>query len=86
MNMKNNEKASDYISRVIAVANEMKTCGEMLSEKIIVEKVLRSLTTDFYYIVVATEHSKDTIIMRIEELQSRLEARELRFTERKFER
>ena len=33
LNMKNNEKVSEYISRVILITNEMKTCGETLSDK-----------------------------------------------------
>ncbi|XP_058776869.1 uncharacterized protein LOC131651219 [Vicia villosa] len=50
------------------------------------EGVLRSLTPLFDYIVVAIEHSKDLDTMRIEELQSSLEAQELRLTERTSER
>ena len=57
--MKNNEKVSEYISRMILITNEMKACGETLSEQVIIEKVLRSLTPQFDYIVVAIEHSKD---------------------------
>ncbi|KAK2363413.1 hypothetical protein QL285_088402 [Trifolium repens] len=84
--MKNNEKVPEYISRVIVITNEMKACGETLSEQVIIEKVLRSLTPQFDYIVVAIEHSKDLSSMRIEELQSSLEAQELRLTERNSER
>src|ERR1043165_82227 len=86
LNMKNNEKVSEYISRVILITNEMKACGETLFEQVIIEKVLRSLTPQFDYIVVAIEHSKDLETMRIEELQSSLEAHELRLTGRTFER
>lgn len=42
--MKDNEKVREYISRVIVVTKLMKACGEMLSEQVIIEKVLRSLT------------------------------------------
>ncbi|KAK2399118.1 hypothetical protein QL285_048980 [Trifolium repens] len=86
LNMKNNEKVPEYISRMILITNEMKACGETLSEQVIIEKVLRSLTPQFDYIVVAIEHSKDLSSMRIEELQSSLEAQELRLTERNSER
>ncbi|KAK2364715.1 hypothetical protein QL285_089556 [Trifolium repens] len=86
LNMKNNEKVSEYISRMIVITNEMKACGETLSEQVIIEKVLRSLTPQFDYIVVAIEHSKDLETMRIEELQSSLEAHELRLTERTSEK
>lgn len=63
----------------------MKSCGEALFEKVIIEKVLRLFTPQFNYIVVATKHSKDTNTMRIEELQSSLETQELHLTERNFE-
>ncbi|KAK2372329.1 hypothetical protein QL285_073474 [Trifolium repens] len=86
LNMKNNEKVPEYISRMILITNEMKACGETLSEQVIIEKVLRSLTPQFDYIVVAIEHSKDLSSMRIEEVQSSLEAQELRLTERNSKR
>src|ERR1044072_474696 len=86
LNMKKNDKVSEYISRVILITNEMKAYGETLSEQVIIKKVLRSLTPQFDYIVIAIEHSKDLEILRIEELQSSLEAHELRLTERTSER
>ncbi|KAK2356374.1 hypothetical protein QL285_093712 [Trifolium repens] len=86
LNMKNNEKVPEYISRMILITNEMKACGETLSEQVIIEKVLRSFTPQFDYIVVAIEHSKDLSTMKVEELQSSLEAHELRMTERTPER
>ncbi|KAK2386221.1 hypothetical protein QL285_060140 [Trifolium repens] len=86
LNMKNNEKVPEYISRMILITNEMKACGETLSEQVIIEKVLRSLTPQFDYIVVAIEHSKDLSTIKVEELQSSLEAHELRMTERTSER
>ena len=58
----------DYISRVIVVTNEMKSCEETLSEQVIIEKVLRSLTPQFDYIVVAIKYSKGTNTVIIDEL------------------
>ena len=86
LSLKNNEKVPDYISRVIMVTNEIKSYEETLYEQVIIEKVLRSLTFQFDYIVVPIEPSKDTITMRIEELQSSLEVQELRLTERNSEK
>jgi hypothetical protein len=71
---------------MILITNEMKACGETLSEQVIIENALRSLTPQFDYIVVVIEHSKDLSTMRLEELQSSLEAQELRLTERTSER
>ncbi|PNX68410.1 pectinesterase, partial [Trifolium pratense] len=55
----------------------MQNCGENITE-MVVEKVLRSLTPSFDYVVVAIEYSKDTTTMKIEELQSALEAHEIK--------
>lgn len=65
LNMKNNDKVPDYISIVILITNKMKYCGKTLSEKVIIESVLISLTPQFDYIVAATEHSKDLSTMII---------------------
>ncbi|XP_050888532.1 uncharacterized protein LOC127093633 [Lathyrus oleraceus] len=85
-NMKNSGKIPNYISRVVLIINEMKSCGKTLSGQVIIEKVLISLTPYFDYIVVVIGHSKDLSSMRIKELQSSLEAQELCLTERTFER
>ena len=84
--MKDNGKVSEYISRVILITNEMKACGKTLSEQVIIEKILRSLTSQFDYIMVAIGHSKNLSTMRVEKLQSSLEAHELRMTARTSER
>lgn len=64
--MKKNVKIPDYISRGILITNEIKLCLETLSDDMIIEKVHRSLTPTFNYIVVAIKHSKDlsTIILK----------------------
>lgn len=51
--MKNNEKVSDDISRVIVVTNGMKSYGETISEQVTIDNILRSLTPQFDYIVVS---------------------------------
>ena len=64
--MKSNEKVPTYIFKVFMSTNEMKSCGETLFEQVIIEKVLRSLTPQFDYIVIEIEHSKELSTMRIE--------------------
>ncbi|XP_058783017.1 uncharacterized protein LOC131657663 [Vicia villosa] len=75
LNMKNNEKVPVYISRVILITNKMKACRERLSEHVIIENILRSLTPQFGFIFVEIKHSKNLKTMRIEELQRKAKKR-----------
>ncbi|MCH81937.1 retrovirus-related pol polyprotein from transposon TNT 1-94, partial [Trifolium medium] len=84
--MEEDQKVSDYFSKLLALVNQMQNCGETISYEMVVEKVLRSLTLSFDYIVVAIEYSKDTTTMKIEELQSALEAHEIKMLSRGSER
>ncbi|WVZ25062.1 hypothetical protein V8G54_003606 [Vigna mungo] len=63
--------------QVLSITNQMKRCGESISDVMVVEKIMRSLPQRFDYIVVAIQESKDTGKMKIEELQSSLEAHEI---------
>lgn len=53
--MKEYESLSDYSSRVIVVANQLKANGETLSITQIIEKIIRSLNPKFEHIVVTFE-------------------------------
>jgi len=60
----------------------MKSCGETITELMIVEKIMHSLPRKFDYIAVAIEESHDLAAMKVEELQSSLEAHEMRLVNR----
>jgi len=70
--MKDGESMNDYIGRTLAIANHMTSGGERLEQTIIVEKVLRSMTPKFNYVVCSFEESNDVTALSIDELQSSL--------------
>ena len=86
MQMEDDQKIAEYISKLINLVNQMKACGEAMTDQQIVEKIMRTLSPRFDFIVVAIQESKDVKTLKIEELQSSLEAHELMVSERSSER
>ncbi|XP_004513353.1 uncharacterized protein [Cicer arietinum] len=80
--MENNENVTDYFNRVETITNQMKDNGEVMTEVVIIENILRTLTQRYDHIVVAIEESKNLDTMKLEDLQSSLKAHELRVKER----
>lgn len=80
--MKEEEIINNFITRIIRLVNQVKACGETVTEQYVVTKILRSLTPRFDNVVVAIEELKDLVTMRKEELQSSLEDHEKRMGER----
>ncbi|GAU33416.1 hypothetical protein TSUD_21090 [Trifolium subterraneum] len=76
MHMKESETVSNYITRVQTVVNQLTRNGETATDARVVEKILRSLTDKFEYIVCAIEESKDLSTLSVEELAGSLEAHE----------
>lgn len=72
LSMKNSEIVSDYISRLQSVANQLRVNGEKLDELRVVEKIARSLTCRFDYVVTAIEEGRGFSTMTVEGLQSSL--------------
>ena len=83
LEMKAGETVSDYFARVMSVANKMR--GEQMTDVTIVEKILRSLTEKFNYIVCSIEESKDIDQLSVDELQSSLIVHEQKFHKRNGE-
>ncbi|XP_004301387.1 PREDICTED: uncharacterized protein LOC101292803 [Fragaria vesca subsp. vesca] len=79
LEMKVGESVTDYISRVMMVANDMRNYGEDMQDVKIVEKILRTLTDKFNYIVCSIEESKDIDSLSVDELQSSLIVHEQKF-------
>ncbi|KAL3514657.1 hypothetical protein ACH5RR_027374 [Cinchona calisaya] len=79
LEMKKDETITAYFARAMMVSNKMRSNGEDMPDRKIVEKILRTLTEKFTYIVVSIEESKDTDNMSIDELQSSLVVHEQKF-------
>jgi len=57
-----------------------------MNDQQIVEKIMRTLSSRFNFILVAIQESKDVKTLKIGELQSSMEAHELMVSERSSER
>lgn len=75
---KEGETVDNFFARTLTIANKMKAHGETMSQTIINEKVLRSMTSKFDYVVCSIEESNDLNKLTIDELQSSLLVHEQR--------
>jgi RNase H-fold protein (predicted Holliday junction resolvase) len=76
--MKIGELIEDYFFGILDIANKMNAHDENMSQGIIVEKILCSLSSRFNYVVCSIEESNDVTTMTIDELQSSLLVHEQR--------
>ena len=72
LRMKSRESVTDYFSRTMAIVNKMRIHGDKTEDVLIVEKILRSLTLNFNFIVCFIEEANDVGLLSIDELQSSL--------------
>src|ERR1051325_7713753 len=80
--MEDNESISDFFNIVTKLVNQIKICGETLTTRVVVSKILRSLFPKFDHVVVAIEEGKDLSKLTKEELHGTLESHEQRMNER----
>ena len=78
LQMKEGEKVDEYFARALTIANKMKAHEERMRQNMIVEKILRSMTPKFDYVVCSIEESNNVDTMTIDELQSSLLVHEQR--------
>ncbi|GAA0148222.1 hypothetical protein LIER_07728 [Lithospermum erythrorhizon] len=72
LEMTNKETISEYFAKVTQVANKLRSNGEAMTDTKIVQKILRTLTDKYTYIVVSIEESNDIETMTVDELQGSL--------------
>lgn len=70
--MKEGESVDAYFVWTLIIANKMKIHGENIQQVVIIEKILRSITLWFDYVVCLVEESNNLDILTIDELQSSL--------------
>jgi len=70
--MKDGEKIDNYLGRTLSIVNKMKSNGEVMDSNTLVSKILRSLTTNFNYVVCSIEESNDLNNLSLDELRSSL--------------
>lgn len=79
LEMKESETVEEYFRRVLAITNQMRSNGEVMTDSKVVEKILRTLSEKFLYVVVSIEESKDIETITLDELQSSLAVHEQKF-------
>ncbi|KAI9185198.1 hypothetical protein LWI28_005230 [Acer negundo] len=85
LGMKEGEKVDEYFARTLTIVNKMKAQGKRMEQSVIIEKILRSMTLKFNYVVCLIEESNDLSTMTIYELQSSLLVHEQRMQGQKEE-
>ncbi|XP_059073703.1 uncharacterized protein LOC131874377 [Cryptomeria japonica] len=70
--MKESDTIDSFFTQIIGLVNQIRSHGENLEERRVVEKVLRSLPTRFESIVVAIEETKNLSQFSVDELHASL--------------
>ncbi|XP_076947958.1 uncharacterized protein LOC143620049 [Bidens hawaiensis] len=79
LEMKNNETILEYFGKVLTISNQMRSNGDLMTDTKIVEKILRTLSEKYTYVVISIEESNNIEEMTIEELQGSLVVHEQKF-------
>jgi hypothetical protein len=70
--MKEEEGVDEYFAWTLTIANKIKIHGEKMDQVVIIEKILRFMTSKFDYVVCLVEKSNNLDTLTIDELQSNL--------------
>ena len=78
--MKDSETVQEFVSKVSEIINQIRSYGDNIVDKKVVEKVLRCLPEKFEHVVAAIEESKDLNTYTLDQLFGSLEAHEKRMS------
>ncbi|XP_031255346.1 uncharacterized protein LOC116113329 [Pistacia vera] len=78
LHMKVGESVNDYFARILIVANKIRIHGEHMGEVVVIERILRSMTPKYDYMVCSIEESNEINDLSIDELHSSLFVHEQR--------
>ncbi|CAL8084841.1 unnamed protein product [Prunus armeniaca] len=76
--MKENESIQVFFTKVYGIVNQIRSYGDTIPDKKIVEKTLRNLLPKFDHVVAAMEESKDLTALSLHKLIGSLKAHEKR--------
>ena len=76
--MKESENVDSFFTHVIGLVTQIKSLGDTLEERRIVEKILRNMSTRFDAIVVAIKEKNDLSHFSLDELHASLISHEHR--------
>ncbi|XP_050889895.1 uncharacterized protein LOC127095219 [Lathyrus oleraceus] len=85
LRMKSGESVTDYFSRMMAIVNKMRIHGDKTTDVTVVEKIFRSLTLKFNFVVCSIEEANDVDELSIDELQSSLLVHEKKINQQEKE-
>ncbi|KAK4423090.1 hypothetical protein Salat_1891600 [Sesamum alatum] len=78
LSMTEGESVNDYFARTLTIFNKLRLNKVKIEDVDVIEKILRSMTPKFNYVVCSLEESKNLDVMTIDELQSSLLVHEQR--------
>eukprot|EP00253_Pinus_taeda_P016931 PITA_16931 len=80
LNMKESDNIDSFFTHVIGLVTQMRTHGETIEDRRIVEKILRALPSKFDAIVTTIEETKDLSSFSVDELHASLITHEQRLS------
>ena len=81
LNMKVGEFVNVHFAQTLTIAKKMRVHGKKMEDVVVIEKIPRSMTPKFDYVVCSIEESNDLDTLSIDVLQSNLLVREQRMND-----